>query len=342
MRIFFEKPCLLIFDEIHKVAKWEHYILRLLRKKHTRILVTGSSSELEEDKVDRQLRGKAFHLKVFPLSFKEFVQWHGFEYNSNALSTKDSIQLKKLFENFLQEGGFPGVFEVTTHRDKINLLQSYYRSIVTSDFIEAIGGANLLAVKAFLKRLMQGNASHYFHTKTFNSLKSAGIPVTKALVSDWYHQAEACYFLKSNAVYALSQSKIAQNPRIPYVVDWAMANAISHPLELKRTRALETIVFYDLIRACMGVSYYRSTDRHQAEIDFIAYHHFEEPTFAIQVSYDVSNPDTLAREIRAFSSLEGTKNKNMQRILLTLTPKSEIKTPANIQVMNPIEWLLRE
>lgn len=337
---FFDKTCLFVFDEIHKISNWESYVLRLLRKKNTRILVTGSSSELEEDKVDRQLRGKAFHLEVFPLSFKEYVDWHGFEYNIHALSTKDTIHLKKLFEQFLREGGFPGIFELASTRDKNNLLQTYYRSIITSDFIEAIDGANVVAVKAFLNRLMQGNASHYFHTKTFNSLKSMGVSVTKALVSAWYHQAEACYFLKSNAVYALSENKIAQNPRIPYVVDWAMANSIGNPLELKRTRSLETIIFYDLLRMGVEVSYYRSTERNQAEIDFIAYHHFEDPELAIQVSFDVSNPATLEREIRSLMGLKGNKSNSIRRVLITMTPQSEVELPSSIQAINPIEWLL--
>ncbi|MHC4886826.1 MAG: ATP-binding protein [Planctomycetota bacterium] len=339
---FFDKPCLMVFDEIHRVEQWESYALRLLRKRNTRILVTGSSSDLEEDRVGRQLRGKAFHCRVTPLSFKEYALWNGKGLNPDALSTRQEAELCRLFERYIVEGGFPGVFEIDGIRQKHHLLQSYYNSIVAADFLEEVGAVDIHVVKAFLGRLLHGNACNYFHKKMYDQLCSSGYRLTKALISSWFHQAEKSYFISACSLYARSIKKIDQNPRKPYCVDWAMANVIGNPLEVKRTRSLETIIYHELIRRGYEVSYYRDPRKKDIEVDFIAYHRFEEPELAIQVSFDVSQPDTLAREVRSLMALRGGDLSAAKRLLITSTPASQIKVDPSITVVAPVHWLLQE
>lgn len=337
---FFNKPCLIVFDEIHKIDRWESYILRLLRKKHAKILITGSSADLEEDKVGKQLRGKAFHYNIYPLSFREFTGWKDYSFDYTRLSTKQEAILVSLFDNYITEGCFPGVFDVEGCREKEQLLQSYYHSIVAGDFLEAVGSVDIHVVKAFLSRLLHGNACYYFHKKMYDQLRSSGYKLTKALISAWFHQAEKSYFMKPCSLYAKSIKKIDQNPRKPYCVDWAMANVIGNPLDVKRSRSLESIVYYELIRRGYQVSYYRDSRNKDIEIDFLAYRRFEEPEFAIQVSYNVSQIETLEREIKPFLHLKGDVFKNTERLLITLTPNSDIEIDSSIKVINPVHWLL--
>jgi len=337
---FFDKPCLLVFDEIHKIKEWEGYVLRLLRMKNTRILVTGSSSDLEEDKVGRQLRGKALHFNLYPLSFQEFVAWHDIKVQPSRISSRLAAELNVLFDEYLLHGAFPGVFSMDKRRMKERLLQSYYQAIVAGDFLEEIGSADIHVVKAFLNRLMHGNACGYNHKKMYDQLRSGGFAIVKPQVSEWYHQAEKSYFVKTNSLYANSKKKIDQNPRIPYCVDWAMANAIGNPLEIKRSRALETVVFYELIRRGYKVSYFRDPQNKNIEVDFIVYKEFEAPKYAIQVSCDASESDTLERELKSLHKISGYNLNGIKKLLITFTPSRKVRVDDDVSVVNPVQWLL--
>jgi len=337
---FFDKPCLLVFDEIHKVKEWEGYILRMLRKSNTRILITGSSSDLEEDKVGRQLRGKALHFNLYPLSFREYVRWHDLKVQPSRISSRLAAELNVLFDEYLLHGSFPGVLSMESNRLKERLLQSYYQAIVAGDFLEEVGSADIHVVKAFLNRVMHGNACGYNHKKMFDQLRSEGFAIAKPQVPEWYHQAEKSYFITTNKLYANSKKKIEQNPRVPYCVDWAMANFIGNPLEIKRSRALETVVFYELIRRGYKVSYFRDPQNRNIEVDFIVYKEFETPKYAIQVSCDISENDTLERELKSLRKISGYNLDGIKKLLISFTPARKVVVDDDVSVVNPVQWLL--
>ena len=337
---FYSKNSLFVFDEIHKVDNWESFVLRLLRKKNVRILVTGSSNELEEDKVGRQLRGKAFHIQVFPLSFGEYVLWSGVDQNISNLSTKRQVEMESLFHDYLRNGGFPGIFEINSMRQKELILQSYYQSIVASDFMESLSQIEPHTIKGFLFRLLQMNANKYFHKKMYDQMNSSGYKVSKPQVPVLYHQAEKNYLITTNSIYSQSPKKIDQNARVPYCVDWSMANMIGNPLESRLTRSLETVIYYSLIREGYQVSYLKQSDSSGAEVDFLAYRYYEKPELAIQVCYQLLEMTTQKRELASLIGLQNSENSGVRKILITLTPRKDIKVPEDIEVIHPITWLL--
>ena len=127
---------LYVFDEIHKIEGWEGYVLRLLRKRNSRILVTGSSADLEPEKVHRQLRGKSIAEHIYPLSFLEFCRWHGSDSNPAKWSPRSRAIVEKLFERYIRWGSFPGLHETSTTGEREALLKTYCSTIVASDFLE--------------------------------------------------------------------------------------------------------------------------------------------------------------------------------------------------------------
>lgn len=121
-----ETPLLFLFDEIHKISGWENYVIQLSRNPRRQVLVTGSSSKLLREDISTELRGKAIATQLYPLSFAEFLQFHD---ASTGHSTKAVAEQKRLFDIYLQWGGFPVLHHIGDAH-KPQLLREYFDTMM--------------------------------------------------------------------------------------------------------------------------------------------------------------------------------------------------------------------
>jgi predicted AAA+ superfamily ATPase len=329
------EPVLYVFDEIHKIEGWEGYVLRLLRKRNSRILVTGSSADLEPEKVDRQLRGKSIAEHIYPLSFTEFCRWRGADTHSAKWSPKGRAIAEQLFDQYLRWGAFPGLHNTTTDRERELLLKTYCSTIVASDFLEKSKGVHPVLLKHYIFRLLQNNTGPYTHKRMLDALAGMQVPTDKRQLYALAHLAEENYLFDFLPIYAPSQAKMNQNPRKVYCADWALANAVAFPTQFQPQRALEAVVYWELRRRGYQVRYLRHP-KTDYEVDFIAYRTFEEPELAIQVTCQMDDEITMQREIRSLANLTEPAFAQTRRLILTQRPKAA----EGVEVLNVMEWLL--
>ncbi len=328
-----------VFDEIHKIKGWENFVLRIKKKPRTIVIVTGSSADLEADKVNKQLRGKTFTNCIYPLSFKEFLKFKGEKINIKRLTSSAKSIGIHYFDEYCKVGCFPAVANISNKLIP-ELLKNYFISIVQADFLFSDFSVHNLACKDFVTYLLHNNGGKYTHKKTFNSLRSFGHNFSKENVPNWYELAKNCYFVGETAIYSNSAKKIQQNYRKVYCVDWQLANSVSFPTEKRKTATLESIVYWELIRRKKKCSYYLVSSN-KLEIDFLVYDIFGKPETAIQVSHDISSPETFEREIKPFNYIK----KEFPNInCLLLTENTEMPPLKNfdpdIKIKSVWKWLL--
>lgn len=85
---------------------------------------------------------------MFPLSFKEFIDFHGYtlreyktpigEKKKRAVNDNDEIvELQDLFAAYMRYGGMPGIKDVGLEQDKaMILLDGLYSTVVLRDILE--------------------------------------------------------------------------------------------------------------------------------------------------------------------------------------------------------------
>ena len=330
-----------IFDEIHKIIGWENFVLRIKKQKNTIVIVTGSSADLEESRVARQLRGKTMTNHLFPLSFKEFLQFQKeTELDLDRISSLGIANLIHLFDDYLVRGSFPAL--TTINIKQVNpILRNYYHSIIETDFLLTEGVGNNIVCKDFVTYLLHNNGGKYTHKKTFNTLRSYGHKFTEDYIPSWLDLAKRCYFINKAQIYSPSIKKIQQNYRKIYCIDWALANAVSFPTEKRISATLETIIYWELRRRGKKVSY-QLCSREKYEIDFLVYDYFQKPEFAIQVSYDISSQKVLEREIRPFEYIQKDYPSIKCLLIVKEEPLNKIKIHDDITVIPAWKWLLAD
>lgn len=69
----------MFFDEIQKIPEWQDAINSFRLDFECDIYITGSNAFLLSSEYATHLAGRSVEIKVFPLSFIEFIDFHGYK-----------------------------------------------------------------------------------------------------------------------------------------------------------------------------------------------------------------------------------------------------------------------
>lgn len=98
----------IFLDEIQNVDQWELFVNRLLRQS-IKLLITGSNANLLSGELATHLTGRYNAIELLPFSFAEYCEAKSI--SQQTFTTKSNALLKKAFDEYLFQGGFPEIVE---------------------------------------------------------------------------------------------------------------------------------------------------------------------------------------------------------------------------------------
>ena len=137
-----DKKIFVFIDEIQNVRGWQQLLKKYYDLKFaSKFIVSGSSSSLIYKNSSESLAGRISFIDVFPLTFREFLQFNSMELPDVAL---DFQTLKKLYYDlspkvneitgfllqYLNIGGFPEWFDVKNEDTWFKILAEDYTSLL--------------------------------------------------------------------------------------------------------------------------------------------------------------------------------------------------------------------
>ncbi len=119
-----KEKCYLFLDEIQEVDGWEKVINTLLEEENCDIYITGSNSKLLSSEISTYLTGRYITIPVYPLSYREFLEFKGLDASSEREKIEDYIRL----------GGFPIIaISDFDERSAYQVVEGIYSSVITKD-----------------------------------------------------------------------------------------------------------------------------------------------------------------------------------------------------------------
>ncbi|HCE42067.1 MAG TPA: hypothetical protein DET40_00780 [Lentisphaeria bacterium] len=286
-------PSLFIFDEIYRIDGWENAVIELSRNRNWKVLVTGSSSKLLRDDAAKELRGKSIGTEIYPLSFREFLDFN--RVHADVGSTVGQARLDSLLESYLLWGGFPALTE-TQESSKAKLLREYFDTMILRDVIQRFGVTQPRECIHLYRYLLSCMGKGVSHKSTYGYLRQCGFHIGRDTVLKLLQHSEDSWLFFPIPIYSSSQKEIDRNSKKNYCIDWALANHNSPVWDGSLSRAFENMVFVHLKRRHSRLNYYL-TKSHRQEVDFIVTGNSGRPSSTIQVCIDISDKETLKREV---------------------------------------------
>jgi predicted AAA+ superfamily ATPase len=282
-----------VFDEIHGVDGWEDFILGVLDDPLHRVLVTGSTSKLQQGDFASPLRGKCIPFCIYGFSFKEFLRHSSI--GSDWTASADAAKIKHAFARYLSQGSYPALFDFdgTMH---IDVLQNYWDTILVRDIIEAHPKENIDIVNftAFAQSVISRIGSPLSVKSIADRMKASGLHFSPETLYRYMRYLEEAYAVFSVSIFTNSDKIKNRNYSKAYSVDWALAAAMSYSGTLGDSRLFENMVFIELKRRYRSLSYYKT--RQGYEIDFVGVNQGRKPDL-FQVCYQVTE-ECKERELR--------------------------------------------
>ena len=308
--------CYFFFDEVQNLLGWEKFVRRIYESVTRNIFITGSNAKLLSREIATSLRGRTIAFYVYPLSFGEYLQFHGVE--KDMYHSPTQAKIVHAFEKFMREGGFPELVYLQESLKEM-VLQEYFNVMLYRDLIERFQFRNIVVLKYLLKRVMESVTTPLSINKIYHELKSQGYKVGKNMLYEYVDAAEAVFMILAVRKYSASVLKRELSAQKVYVVDNGLLNAVSAKFTKDLGKLLENLVLTELAKQGKSIFFYKN----RKECDFVIVEagSVEE---AFQVCYTVSDPDTLKRELEGLTiAMRKTGAKN--GYILTMEEEKRIE-----------------
>lgn len=317
------KKFYVFIDEIQNYDYW----VQTLKMSHDtssnlKFILTGSTSTLISDRMSTRLSGRYFSTIIYPLSFREFLDF-------NSTGKLRIVEKKQYLQKYLKYGSFPRVVLEKDVSLKRETLKNYFQTIYLKDIIYPYKIKNNKDVFDLLYFILS-NAGKAF---SYNNVGKI-LNISDETVKEYLRYAEQAYLLYSVNKFDYSVKKQLANPKKIYCIDTGLVNNLSFQFSENKGRLLENLVFITLRRKHDAVYYHKGN----GECDFVIKEGLK-ITQAIQVTLSLRDPAVRKRELKGLTDAMETY-KLKEGLVITEDENESIKIDGKtIHVIPAYDWL---
>lgn len=353
-----DKRMYLFFDEVQRVPAWEDAINAFRVDFNCDIYITGSNAYMLSSEYATYLSGRCVEIKMLPLSFAEFISFHGFEIkeSKSALGgtrkqvfdkNGENYELRDIFDAYMRFGGMPGIADVGLDQEKaFLLLDGIYSTVIMRDILERENrrGQKQITDPLLLKKIVMFLADNIGSNISVSSIGNTlvnegllGADRRKGTPSAHTVQAYVDALLEAYFFYEIKRFDIKGKEFLRtlgkyYIVDIGLRNYLLGFRDRDSGHALENVVYFELLRRGYDVSIGKVD---QSEVDFIAAK--ADDKLYVQVTESMMSEDVRKRELSPLQRISD----NYEKIILSMNPGMDASYDG-IKSIQLIDWLLSE
>ena len=355
-RICPDKRTYLFFDEVQKVPGWENAVNSFRVDFDCDIYITGSNAYLLSSELSTYLSGRYVEIKVLPLSFREFLDFHDYtltERKSPAGGVKKRIMdadgevydVRELYDAYTRFGGMPMLADIGLEINRVTAaLDGVYSAAVINDILEREKrkGQRTITDAVLLRKIIMfladniGNntsATSIGNTLVNEGLLEDGKRKTKPAVQTIQAYIKAlteAYFFYEIKRFDIKGKEYLRTLGKYYIVDIGLRNYLLGFREGDSGHILENIIFFELMRRGYDVAIGKIDNQ---EVDFIATKTDEKKY--IQVTETMNAPETRERELAPLRKIRDSYEKIVIALECDLT-----QTQDGIKIIRALDFLL--
>ena len=320
-----------ILDEIQLVPNFEGVLNGLLRITNLDIYVTGSNSKFLSSDIITEFRGRGEDIKVYPLSFYEFM------------SVYDGDKLDGWVE-YITYGGLPLVVTMKTDERKANYLKEQQRNVYINDVIERNKIKNDAELVSLVEIISSSIGSLSNPKKLSDTFKTtAGLNIDPKTISLYLKYLEEAFLIEKALRYDVKGKKYMNTPYKYYFSDLGIRNSFINFRQHEETHIMENVIYLELKRRGFDVDVgvvelkERKKDEvtyKQLEVDFIA--NKGNNKIYIQSAYSMPTEEKINQEERPLLKIDD----NFKKIIIVKDYIKRTRDENGIIKMSVFDFLL--
>lgn len=289
----------IILDEVQYLDEFEDVLNSLLHIRNADVYVTGSNSKFLSSDVITQFRGRGDEIRVYPLSFSEY------------LSVYQGSQ-DEAWDDYLVYGGLPLILAMEEPEDKAEYLHSLFQKVYISDIVERHNVRNKEELDELVDVLASAIGSYTNQNKLVRTYKSVkNKPISDKTIKKYTDYLIDSYLISKADRYDIKGKKYIGKLSKYYFEDVGLRNARLGFRQIEETHLMENIIYNELrvrgYHVDVGVveNYETKPDgkrgKKQLEVDFVATKGSEK--YYIQSAFALPTADKVNQEQRGLLSI---------------------------------------
>ena len=315
-----ENQYYVFLDEIQNISEFQKAVDGIYIIKNIDVYITGSNAYLLSGELATLLTGRYIEIKMFPLSFEEYLSYYKKEPD------------EKTYLDYINRSSFPYALKLEEESEIDDYLDALYNTIILKDIAQRKKIADTSMLRTIAKFMFDNIGNCLSIKKIADTLTSEGRSISVHTVESYLDALVESYVFNKVSRFDIKGKQYLQSGEKYYATDVTMRYALLGRRNIDAGHILENIVYLELIRR--GYKVY-SGKTGEKEVDFVAEN--KEGFTYFQVAYTTREAETLTRELKPLQEIKDHYPKYI--LTMDLDPKADYD---GIKKINVLDWLLKK
>lgn len=324
----------ILIDEVQMLDDFEDVLNGLLKKRNTDVYVTGSNAKFLSKDIITEFRGRGFEVKMYPLSFKEYMSAYS-----------GSVQAG--FNEYMLYGGLPQILSYTTEEQKVRYLKTLFEETYIRDIKERYNIRKDDDLEELINIMASGIGALTNPNKlanTFRSEKKSQISYdTVKIYIDYLCDS---FLVEKSTRFDIKGKRYINSPYKYYFMDLGLRNARISFRQSEKSHLMENMIYNELkvrgfnvdVGVVPTVSIAQDGKQHRStlEVDFIC--NLGSRRYYIQSAYRMESDDKIRQERASLLNIDDS----FKKIIIIGEESPVMRDDYGITTISIYDFLLKD
>ena len=292
----------LLIDEVQDIENYENALRSLHAEDRCQVIATGSNAYIFSSELGTRLSGRYVEIKVYNLSYLEFLRFHNIEDSDEAIMS------------YLKIGGLPGLlaFNREDQSQITDYLEGVCNTVIVKDIVSRENVRNVTQLENVIRFVADNIGKPISVTNIAKYMTSKGEKISNETVSNYLKYLRDAFLAIPIKRFNIHGKMLLEPNNKHYFSDHGIRNYLcGYNIRESIEKIMENVVWNHLRRQGFEVTV---GILRVGEIDFVATK--AEKRIYVQVTYLLASEDTVRRE---FGNLAAIKD-NYPKYVVSMDP----------------------
>jgi hypothetical protein len=324
----------ILLDEVQMLDHFEEVLNGFLKIRNVDIYVTGSNAKFLSKDVITEFRGRGFEVKMYPLSFSEYM---------SAYTGSMQVGLNE----YMLYGGLPQILSYTTEEQKVRFLKTLFDETYIKDIKDRYDIRKDDDLEELINIMASGIGALTNPNKLANTFRSEKQSVISYdTVKDYIDYLCDSFLVEKSTRYDIKGKRYINSPYKYYFMDLGLRNARLNFRQSEKSHLMENLVYNELrvrgFNVDVGVVPIVTNgkdgkqQRSSLEVDFIC--NLGSRRYYIQSAYRMESEEKREQERMSLMNVDDSFKK-----MIIIGEESPVtRDEAGITTLSIYDFLLKE
>ncbi len=320
-------------DEVQLCKNFEAVLNGLIRRSNVDVYVTGSNAKFLSSDILTEFRGRGDEVRVFPLSFAEYVSaYHG---------SKDDA-----WKDYYTYGGLPLILSRKSDELKSGYLAGLCRELYLKDIENRYNLRGDNVMPELLNILASSTGQLTNPTRLANTFRSNGITASDKTIATYIGCLQDAFFISRAERYDIKGKRYIASPFKYYFTDTGLRNAQLNFRQQEENHIMENILYNELLlrgyTVDVGIVEHSERNaegkvvRKRLEVDFVC--NKGNKRYYVQSAFSIPDREKMEQEQNALVRIDDS----FKKIIVVRDSIKLWRNEKGIVIMGIMDFLLNQ